>query len=121
MCCSSCGFENPEGMKFCGQCAAALRPRCAQCGFENPLGFASCGQCGTALVAEPREQGRNEAERRHLTVMFCDLVGSTALSQQLDPEELRRVIQAYRETCATVIRRFEGYLAKQLSKSNAVF
>ena len=40
--------------------------------------------------------------------MFCDLVGSTALSTQLDPEELREVIQAYRETCAIVIRRFEG-------------
>jgi class 3 adenylate cyclase len=45
-------------------------------------------------------------ERRQLTVMFCDLVGSTALSTQLDPEELREVIQAYREICATVIRRF---------------
>ena len=54
------------------------------------------------------------AERRQLTVMFCDVVGSTALSTQLDPEELREVIQAYRETCAAVIRRFEGYLAKYI-------
>ena len=48
-----------------------------------------------------------EAERRQLTVEFIDLVGSTSLSQQLDPEELRLVVQAYRETCATVIRRFD--------------
>src|SRR5206468_10154824 len=55
------------------------------------------------------DSARPEAERRQLTVMFCDVVGSTALSTQLDPEELRTIIQAYRETCVTVIRRFGGY------------
>jgi predicted ATPase/class 3 adenylate cyclase len=60
-------------------------------------------------------------ERRQLTVMFCDLVGSTALSVQLDPEELREVIQAYRETCASVIRRFEGYLAKYIGDGLLVY
>src|SRR5262245_12223069 len=53
--------------------------------------------------------------------MFCDLVGSTALSEQLDPEELRMVIQAYRETCATVIRRFEGHLAKYIGDGLLVY
>jgi class 3 adenylate cyclase len=53
--------------------------------------------------------------------MFCDLVGSTALSEQLDPEELREVIQAYRETCATVIRRFEGHLAKYIGDGLLVY
>jgi predicted ATPase/class 3 adenylate cyclase len=61
------------------------------------------------------------AERRQLTVMFCDLVGSTALSTQLDPEELREVIRAYRETCATIIRRFDGYLAKYLGDGLLVY
>src|SRR5712692_2218998 len=60
-------------------------------------------------------------ERRQLTVMFCDLVGSTALSTQLDPEELRAVIQAYRATCATIIRRFEGHLAKYLGDGLLVY
>jgi class 3 adenylate cyclase/predicted ATPase len=60
-------------------------------------------------------------ERRQLTVMFCDLVGSTALSTQLDPEELREVIRAYRETCATVIRRFDGYLAKYIGDGLLVY
>src|SRR6476646_333580 len=50
------------------------------------------------------------AERRQLTVMFCDLVGSTALSTQLDPEELRQVVRAYQQTCAQIISRFEGHL-----------
>jgi class 3 adenylate cyclase len=48
--------------------------------------------------------------------MFCDLVDSTPLSQQLDPEELRTVILAYQETCAQVIRRFEGYLARYVGQ-----
>src|SRR5215510_11970619 len=61
------------------------------------------------------------AERRQLTVMFCDLVGSTALSTQLDPEELREVIRAYREICATIIRRFDGYLAKYLGDGLLVY
>jgi hypothetical protein len=51
--CPSCGFENPDGMKFCGQCGAKLGPYCPQCGFENPSGFAFCGQCGAALAGQP--------------------------------------------------------------------
>ncbi len=53
-----------------------------------------------------------EAERRQLTVMFCDLVGSTALSTRLDPEDYREVIRAYQDACAGVITRFDGYVAK---------
>ncbi len=64
---------------------------------------------------------RSDGERRQLTVQFIDLVGSTALSQQLDPEEYREVIQAYRETCAAVIRRFEGYLAKYIGDGLLVY
>jgi len=62
-----------------------------------------------------------EAERRQLTVMFCDLVGSTPLSQQLDPEELRTVILAYQEACARVIRRCEGYLARYVGDGLLVY
>ena len=47
--CSSCGFENPQGMKFCGQCAAQLAPKCPSCGFESPPQFKFCGQCGGPL------------------------------------------------------------------------
>src|SRR5215813_4305259 len=60
-------------------------------------------------------------ERRQLTVMFCDLVGSTALSTQLDPEELREVIRAYREICASAISRFGGYLAKYIGDGLLVY
>ena len=51
-------------------------------------------------------------ERRQLTVMFCDLVGSTALSEKLDPEELRSLLHEYRTVCGEVIARYEGFVAR---------
>ena len=57
------------------------------------------------LLSSPRQR---VGERRQLTVLFCDLVGSTALSAQLDPEDLREVVRAYQDTCTKVIARFEG-------------
>jgi class 3 adenylate cyclase len=62
-----------------------------------------------------------EAERRQLTVLFCDLVDSTALAGQLDPEDLRKVIQAYHATCARVIQRFEGHIAQYLGDGLLVY
>jgi len=64
---------------------------------------------------------RAEAERRQLTVLFCDLVGSTALSAQLDPEDYRAVVQRYQQTCSEVIQRHEGYLAQYLGDGLLVY
>ncbi len=64
---------------------------------------------------------QHPAERRQLTVMFCDLVGSTTLSAQLDPEELREVVQAYQETCTEVIRRYDGHIAQHLGDGLLVY
>jgi hypothetical protein len=61
------------------------------------------------------------AERRQLTVLFCDLVDSTALAGRLDPEELRDVVRAYQQTCATVIQRFEGHIAQYLGDGLLVY
>jgi len=145
--CPSCGFENPEGMKFCGECAAPLKNRCPKCGFENPPRFKYCGECATALTGQPqvlqptqteRPRGTHEdkgtrvgppstehvvpeAERRQLTVLFCDLAGSTLLSEQLDLEELREVVRAYQEVCAKVIHRFEGHIAQYLGDGLLVY
>jgi Adenylate and Guanylate cyclase catalytic domain len=62
-----------------------------------------------------------EAERRQLTVLFCDLVGSTALSAQLDPEDLREVVRAYQRTCSEVIQRYEGHIAQLLGDGLLVY
>ena len=62
-----------------------------------------------------------DAERRQLTVMFCDLVESTALATQLDPEDLREVVRAYQAACAEVIQRFEGYIAQYLGDGLLIY
>jgi class 3 adenylate cyclase len=67
------------------------------------------------------EQRAPEAERRQLTVLFCDLVDSTALASQLDPEEWREVVRAYQDTCAKVIARFEGHIAQYLGDGLLVY
>src|SRR5262249_12549267 len=56
-----------------------------------------------------------------LTVMFCDLVGSTALSEQLDPEELREVVRDYQKACAAVIQRFDGHIAQYLGDGLLIY
>src|SRR5205085_2794305 len=61
------------------------------------------------------------AERRQLTVMFCDLVGSTQLSAQLDPEDLHHVIQSYQQTAAEVIAHYDGYVAQYLGDGLLVY
>jgi class 3 adenylate cyclase/tetratricopeptide (TPR) repeat protein len=68
--------------------------------------------CLPALETKVAPAG--ELERRQLTIMFCDLVGSTALSQRLDPEELREIIQAYRDAATTVITSYDGVVARLL-------
>jgi class 3 adenylate cyclase len=62
-----------------------------------------------------------DAERRQLTVLFCDLVDSTVLASQLDPEEWREVVRAYQEACAKVIARFEGHIAQYLGDGLLVY
>jgi class 3 adenylate cyclase len=74
-----------------------------------------------AVTASPTPPRPAEAERRQLTVLFCDLVGSTALSAQLDPEELREVVRAYQDMCAKVIARFEGHIAQYLGDGLLVY
>src|SRR6516164_9016474 len=64
--------------------------------------------------AAPVSPPTPDAERRQLTVLFCDLVDSTKLSSQLDPEDLREVVRAYQATCAEVIQQFEGHIAQYL-------
>lgn len=139
--CPSCGSDNPEGTKFCGECGVSFQPRCPLCGFANLPSTKFCRQCGASLQEPPSgsaSRGQSvgqalpvapraavpsaaEGERRQLTVMFCDLVGSTALSTRLDPEELREIVRAYQEVSATVITRFEGYIAQYLGDGLLVY
>ncbi len=119
--CPSCGAANPGGKRFCGDCGAQLVLRCPACASESPPGKKFCGDCGASLAgdATPPEDAAPappapKVERRQLTVMFCDLVGSTELSRRLDPEDLREVMRRYQDTVAGEVARFEGHVAKFL-------
>jgi class 3 adenylate cyclase len=67
-----------------------------------------------APVARAAIAAAPDAERRQLTVMFCDLVGSTALSTGMDPEDLRDVITSFQNRCSAAIRRYDGFVAKYM-------
>src|SRR5262249_10328562 len=71
--------------------------------------------------AAPATPPAPDAERRQLTVLFCDLVESTALASHLDPEDLRAVVRAYQDTCAKVIARFDGHIAQYLGDGVLVY
>src|SRR5215831_7993384 len=91
---------------------AALRPA-PQSPFETTAASSTIPSCApTAVIG---------AERRQVTVMFCDLVGSTALSFQLDPEDLREVIGAYHSCVAQTIGRYDGFVAKYMDDGVLVY
>src|SRR6266571_4592788 len=92
--CPTCRADLPAGSKFCNQCGAPLPTlACPACGHANAASSKFCNECGAALTLaiRPAPSGA-AAERRQLSVMFCDLVGSVALAERLDPEDLRDVL-----------------------------
>jgi len=91
--------------------------RCGNCHEENPVGTRFCGYCGTQFRVAPAEA----AELRHLTVLFCDLVGSTKLSESLDPEDLRELTGTYHSVCEAAIRRHDGHIAQYLGDGVLVY
>ncbi len=131
--CPSCRLENPVGAKFCIKCGTSLRKQCPHCQMENLPQANFCMGCGIPLTKETpligQQQNKGEApppqspqtERRQVSVMFCDLVGSTALSEQLDPEELQEILLAYRRVSADVIRRNGGQIAQSFGDGLMVY
>jgi class 3 adenylate cyclase/predicted ATPase len=91
---------------------------CPSCGGANAPGNKYCGNCGAALSGAARPAATalrpGDAERRQLTLMFCDLVDSTALSARLDPEDMREIIGAYHRCCAEVVERHGGMIGKYM-------
>jgi class 3 adenylate cyclase len=120
--CAKCGGDNRAGRKFCASCGAPLIVACPKCGAANQPEERFCGECGTGLSEPAALKGADApsiavsgaGERRHLTVLFCDLVGSTEIAAQLDPEEWREVVAGYHRAAAEAITRFGGYVAKYL-------
>jgi class 3 adenylate cyclase len=108
--CSSCGTENSPRVKFCAECGSPIGIPCSDCGFRNAREAPICGNCGRIQNAAYAPG----AERRQLTVFFADIVGSAALAESLDPEDLHDLFARYRSLCAEAIQHYDGYLAQYL-------
>jgi class 3 adenylate cyclase/DNA-binding transcriptional ArsR family regulator len=135
--CPKCQFENPEGMKFCGECGVKLEKTCPKCNSSNPPGFKFCGECGhnLTLPSEPTPKDRSfdekidkiqrylpkgltekilgqrdkiEGERKQVTVMFCDLEGFTPLVEGLGPEEAYSIMDQVYEILIHKVHDYEG-------------
>ncbi len=94
--------------------------RCTNCQGDNPAGTRFCGHCGTP-IRQAAPAPAPAAELRQLTVLFCDLVGSTSFSEALDPEDFREVIATYQSVCERVIRKHEGHIAQYLGDGVLVY
>ena len=112
--CQNCSAENPQGAKFCIQCATAFLRLCQKCRSENPPEARFCAQCATSLtgdqVGQPSKAAASPAssgiritldnpeppaidgERKTVTALFADIKGSMELIEDLDPEEARRLV-----------------------------
>jgi class 3 adenylate cyclase/tetratricopeptide (TPR) repeat protein len=140
--CPTCGHPNPAAARFCGSCAAPLsgeRP-CPGCGASNPAGQRFCNACGEALSApagetvairevgappDPRSstperlaekirsaRGSLEGERKQVTVLFADVMGSMELAERSDPEEWRGIMDRFFAILCDGVHRFEGTVDK---------
>jgi class 3 adenylate cyclase/predicted ATPase len=120
--CPGCRQVVEDSAAFCGACGARVRRVCEGCARANELANAYCVGCGRPLAAageRPEHIAETTAaygasERRHLTVMFCDLVDSTQLARHLDPEEFQELVGEYLEACSTAIGAYDGEIAQLL-------
>jgi class 3 adenylate cyclase/tetratricopeptide (TPR) repeat protein len=148
--CSKCSTDNPEKARFCIECAARLGPRCPKCDAENSLNAKFCAECATPLsrldgasadvtidsrlhqssenrLSEtsteriPEAQLPARGERRHLTILFSDLVGSTEMAAKLDLEEWGGIAGRYQRAAADAAQRFGGYVAQYLGDGLVVY
>jgi adenylate cyclase len=125
--CSMCGVAAPPAAAFCPKCGSKLPSACPACGAPCSPDFAFCPRCGKALAsaAPPSVQpvrveppaptatpAPSETDRRTVTVLFADLSGFTALSEQLDPEEVRAFQSELFSELSTTIERYGGFVEK---------
>src|SRR5206468_8754591 len=120
--CQSCGHESPATNRFCEECGAMLVRRCGSCGVDVPPTAKFCGACGASLVADPASvpscvEGRRAdglEARKVVTVVFADLIGSTALHERLDAESVRSLMSRYYGALHAAVEAHGGTVVKLL-------
>src|SRR4030095_15661083 len=107
--CAGCGTASTPGAKFCSECGARLD---------------KSGAAATALRDRPAAPGAGVGaafERRQVTVVFCDLVGSTSLATHVAPEDYRAILTEFHHSVANAMSEFDGYVARFLGDGELVF
>jgi len=133
--CPKCQFENPDGIKFCVECGKQLEAICAKCGYSNSPSFKFCAECGQNLQPTPdslvsqkkkvkEEQVKPhiedidlsfsaiDGERKHVTVLFSDLTGYTAMSEKLDPEDVKEITSRIFGEVSEIVSKYDGFIEK---------
>jgi len=113
--CPKCQTENPQENKFCRKCGKELLLRCSKCGAEVLTDDLFCGKCGQELrkVGEiAKAVPETIGERKYVTVLFSDLSGYTAMSEKLDPEEVKEITGQIFGEISKVISKYEGFVEK---------
>jgi len=113
--CPKCQFENPEQARFCNECGNKLELACPECGKVNPLGSKFCNECGQRLeevVEAEKAAPEIEGERKHVTVLFSDLTGYTAMSEKLDPEEVKELTSQIFGEISKIVANYDGFIEK---------
>ena len=135
--CPSCDWQNSEAAKFCDACGTPLPLHCPACGAPNRTSAKFCNACGAALGQQPQPaaaahatdkpqpvdlgfalgtavepQSVPEGERKMVTALFVDIIDSTELGQNLDPEEARAIIDPALALMIDAVRRYDGYVVQ---------
>jgi class 3 adenylate cyclase/tetratricopeptide (TPR) repeat protein len=115
--CPQCGLGNPAGALACAECHALFGSSCARCGQPAASSARFCSACGDPLAgvnAGPPGHVDSAGERRQITVMFCDMVGSTEMARQLDEEDYHEVVRLYQDAVVNAVTQFKGHVAQYL-------
>jgi class 3 adenylate cyclase/predicted ATPase len=121
MVCPNCDARNPAGARFCNSCGTTLALTCPECGAPRDAAHRFCNNCGAAFAAPAAQAeppppapaaGAGTAELRHVSVLFVDLVGFTAMSESRDPEDVRELLGRYFDQAKTIIARYGGTVEK---------
>jgi class 3 adenylate cyclase len=114
MSCAGCGRVNRAESRFCVGCGKPLAPRCPVCGAESEPEAQFCGACGAAFVAQPARAADKAEARKVVTIVFADLIGSTALHERLDPESVSRVMDRYHRAVRAPVEAHGGTVVQLL-------